>query len=174
MYKAIEYVANGNADAVVSAGNSGCYIFGCYSLIKTIKNIDKPAFMSFFPTIKNKPLIFLDTGANKKCEGKDLYKFALMGDIYAKNVLKVKSPKIGVINIGTEANKGLEFHKVASELINENKTLNYVGFYEPRYILSGDIDVAVCDGYTGNIVVKTVKGSLKTLLNEMKKAFKKP
>ncbi|GHU50980.1 phosphate acyltransferase [Bacilli bacterium] len=174
MYKSIMLVANGKADGVISAANSGAYIFGCFSLLKTIEGISKPAFLSFYPTALEKPMLFLDTGANKKCEGEDLYSFAFMGDIYAKKMFNIKKPTIAVINIGTEKNKGFDYHQKADELISADASLNYQGFIEPRYILTGETDICVCDGYTGNIVTKTAEGVMKTLMSSIKTEFKRP
>lgn len=174
MYKAIKLVADNNADGVLSAGSTPCYIALVYFLLKTIKDISKPGFMPFLPASNKKFLILMDAGANKTCSGEDLYNFAKMTDVYAKHVENIPNPKIGIINIGTEKEKGFEYHQKAYDLLSNDKSMNFVGYLEPRYILNGVVDIAINDGYTGNLVLKSVEGGLKALTYTMKKSFKKP
>lgn len=175
MYKAIKLVADNIADGVLSAGNTACYVTLVYYLIKTIPGIVKPGFMPFLPaTGGNKFFGMIDVGANKNCSGEDLYNFAKMANIYFKSIHNNSNPKIGIINIGTEKSKGFEYHHDASELLQNNQNLNYVGFVEPRYLLQGVVDIAVCDGYTGNLVLKSLEGGLKAISIALKKNYKKP
>jgi glycerol-3-phosphate acyltransferase PlsX len=141
MYKAIELAANGKADGVLSAGNTGAYVSLCFLLLKTIEGVNKPAFMPYLPTINKKGLVLLDCGANTQCNGEDLYQFGVMGSLYCKLIRNIKNPKIGVINIGTEDKKGFEYHHKANELFKADKKLNYTGFVETRELLNGEVDV---------------------------------
>jgi glycerol-3-phosphate acyltransferase PlsX len=174
MYKALEMVKNGLANGMVTAGTTAAYTALSYFIIKPIKGINKGAFMSFIPTTGLNEFVFLDVGANLNCSGEDLYQFAKMGNIYCKEISHINNPRINVLNIGTEDTKGFEFHHVANKLLKEDKTLNYQGFIESRYLLQGVSDVVVCDGYTGNITLKSMEGSLVSINKLMKKEFKKP
>ena len=174
MYKAIEVVANNQADGVLSAGNTSCYVLMLQYLIKLITGIHKLAFMPYVPSSTGHGFNMLDVGANKECSGEDLYQFAKMANIYCKKNRNISNPKIGVINIGTEDNKGFDFQQKAHELLKNDRSLNYVGFVEPRYLLNSVVDIAICDGYTGNITLKSLEGGLLALKSVLKKEFKKP
>lgn len=174
MYKAINLVATNLADGVLSAGSTPCYVGLTFILIGKIPNVSKIGFMPYFPTRNNKGFNFLDVGAQKLCTGKDLYHFALMADIYAKNVRGIAKPTIGVLNIGIEINKGLEYHNDANDLLNKNKDINYIGFIESRDLLEGNTDIVISDGYSGNLVLKAVEGTAKTISNSLKDELKKP
>lgn len=174
MYKAINLVATNLADGVLSAGSTPCYVGLTFILIGKIPNVSKICFMPYVPTRNNKGFNFLDVGAQKLCTGKDLYHFSLMANIYAKNVRGILKPTIGVLNIGTEINKGLEYHNDANDLLIKDKDINYVGFIESRYLLEGNTDIVISDGYCGNLVLKTIEGAAKTLSNSLKDELKKP
>lgn len=175
MYKAVELVKNNVADGVLSAGCTACYVATVVFLLRQIDNLARAGFMPFLPTTtKGKYFVIIDVGANKECTGQDLYNFARMANIYFKTVENVPNPSIGVINIGTEANKGFEYHHVANDMLSNDKELNYVGFVEPRELIQGIVDIAICDGYTGNLVLKSLEGGLKALSISLKKSFKKP
>lgn len=174
MYKAINLVAKNLADGVLSAGSTPCYVGLTFVLIGKIPNVSKICFMPYVPTRNNKGFNFLDVGAQKLCTGKDLYHFALMADIYAKNVRGVINPKIGILNIGTEINKGLDYHNDANDLLSNNKDINYIGFVESRDLLEGNIDIVISDGYSGNLVLKAIEGAAKTISNSLKDELKKP
>lgn len=174
MYKAIKSAADGITDGVLSAGSTACYVLLVYGLIRTIPGINKPAFMPYVPTSNGKGLILLDVGANKECSGKDLYQFAQMAKIYCETIRGINNPKIGVINIGSEKEKGFAYHHEANNLLKADNSLNYVGFIETRELLNGIVDIAVCDGYTGNITLKASEGALKTVTNSLKVQYKKP
>lgn len=175
MYKAVELVKNNVADGILSAGSTACYVTIVRFLLNPIENLARTGFMPFLPTtIKGKYFVIIDVGANKECEGQDLYNFAKMANIYFKSVENIPNPSIGVINIGTEANKGFEYHHIANDMLSNDKELNYVGFVEPRELMQGIVDIAICDGYTGNLVLKSLEGGLKALSISLKKNFKKP
>jgi glycerol-3-phosphate acyltransferase PlsX len=174
MYKAIELVQKNQADGVLSAGSSTCYVPMAFVLLQLIKGINKPAFMPYLPSANKKGFMMLDVGANKECTGIDLYQFAKMGNIYSQLIRKIPNPRVGIINIGTEIDKGFLFQKEAYQLIAKDKDINFVGFVEPRELLTGVVDVAVADGYTGNITLKSLEGGLSAIKTTMKKEFKKP
>jgi glycerol-3-phosphate acyltransferase PlsX len=174
MYKAIELVQTNQADGVLSAGSSTCYVPITYLLLKLIDGINKPAFMPYLPTLNKKGLMLLDAGANKQCTGDDLYQFAKMGSIYCQTIRNIDKPRVGIINIGTEIDKGFEYHREAHQLISKDKSINFIGFVEPRDLLEGIVDIAVADGYTGNITLKALEGGLKTIKIALKKEFKRP
>jgi glycerol-3-phosphate acyltransferase PlsX len=174
MYQAINLVATNQADGVLSAGSTSCYVAMVFNLLKKINGINKIGFMPFIPTVNNSGFNLIDVGANKECDGYDLYKYALMASEYCKLTRNIDLPKVGVINIGTEENKGFEYHKQAHDLLKKEKSINYVGFVEPRELLNGIVDIAVCDGFVGNITLKALEGGLKSLKIALKKQYKKP
>ncbi len=174
MYKAVELVANDKADGVLSAGNTSCYVAITYMLLKRFNKISKVAFMPWIPTRYKKGFNMLDCGANKIVNQNDLVDFAIMADLYNKKVRKIKNPKIGLINLGTEDQKGLDYLIEANKILKNTKEINYVGFIEPRYLLEEIVDVAIADGFTGNITLKTLEGTAKSISNALKDEFKKP
>ena len=174
MYKAIELVKDDKAHAVLSAGNTACYVFLTHLLLKKLNKISKAGFMPFVPTRNNVGLNILDVGANKEVAPIDLVNFAIMGNVYVKETRNIEKPKIGLINIGTEDNKGLDYLIKANKILKENKQLNYVGFIEPRNLIEGEVDIAVADGFIGNIVLKTLEGTSKTISRSLKDQYKKP
>jgi glycerol-3-phosphate acyltransferase PlsX len=174
MYKAIELVQQNLADGVLSAGSSSCYVPMTYMLLGLIKGINKPAFMPYLPTTNKRGFMMLDVGANKTCTALDLYHFAKIGSIYSEVIRNITKPKVGLINIGTEKGKGFAYQNEAYQLISEDPSINFVGFVEPRNLLSGPVDVAIADGYTGNITLKALEGGLSALKSVIKQEFKKP
>lgn len=169
MGEAIRLVKEGKADAVLSSGNSGAYLMQLILILKRLKNIKRPAFMPVFPTIKqNKKFIMLDVGANVTATDQMLVEWAQMGNIFSNIVLGIESPRVAILNIGTENNKGYESHQSANEKLKAMSNINYVGFFEPRELLNGEVDVIVCDGYGGNLVLKTLEGSVLGLLKLLK------
>jgi glycerol-3-phosphate acyltransferase PlsX len=174
MYQAIDLVAQNKADGVLSAGSTACYVAIVFHLLKKINTIKKVGFMPFIPTVVGNGFNLIDVGANKECSGEDLYKFAVMSSIYCKSTRNIVNPRVGVINIGTEEGKGFEYQNTANQLLKSDKSINYVGFIEPRELLNGIVDVAICDGYTGNITLKAMEGGLKSLKTALKSQYKKP
>lgn len=172
MFKAIELVKNNQADGVLSAGNSAIYVFLTYQHFKLIEGINKVGFMPYVPTFKGNGFNLLDVGASIECEGIDLYHLALMGQVAAQ-ARGIDKPKIGVINIGTEKHKGLMKHQIANKMLINNKNLNYLGFIEPKNLLEGICDVAITDGFVGNIVLKTLEGTSKSIMHYLLKKYKK-
>lgn len=159
---------NNKADAFISAGNSGAVMavaileLGCIS-----KQIRRPSIAAILPSAKGKVLL-LDVGANVDCKPEHLLQFAHLGGKYAQYILKIKDPKIGLLNIGEEENKGNKFTQNAY-IILKNANINFVGNIEGKDIFKGKVDVVVCDGFTGNILLKSSEGLAKLLLTEINK-----
>ena len=174
MYQAMQLVADHKTDGVFSAGSTQCFVSLVYYLIKPIKKELKPCFLPFIPTLKGTATGVCDVVAQINCDGKDLYNFAKMTKIFFEFVLKRTRPTIGLINIGTEECKGYDYHKQAHQLLLNDQSFNYVGFVEPRYLFDGIVDIAVCDGYTGNLVIKSIEGGAKAVSSAFKTQYKKP
>jgi glycerol-3-phosphate acyltransferase PlsX len=174
MYKALTLVRDGIGEGMLTGGTTAAYVTLGFYLIKPLEKISKGAFMSYIPTVNGKGFMFLDVGANLNCDAKDLVNFAIMGDIYCKSVRKISKPTVGILNIGTEDNKGFAFQQEAHQILKNNQDINYVGFVESREIINGIVDVVVSDGYTGNMVLKALEGSLIAISKLMKSEYKKP
>lgn len=158
---------NGKANAFISAGNSGAVMASALLELGRISKIRRPAIAAVLPSIKGK-VIILDVGANVDCKPEHLLQFALIGNKYAKYILNIKNPKIGLLNIGEEENKGNKFTQNAYKIL-KNANVNFMGNIEGKDIFKGIIDVVVCDGFTGNIILKSSEGLAKMLLIEINK-----
>lgn len=167
MYKAIELVKENKADGVLSAGNTSCYVFLTFIILGKIPGVTKCGFMPYMPTINGRGVNFLDVGANKECDAIDLVNFAKMGSIYVEKVRNIKNPKVGILNIGTEDNKGLAYHIEANKILKEIKNINYIGFVESRELLEEKVDLIISDGFVGNIALKTLEGTFKTVMKSL-------
>ena len=167
MRVAINLVHQGSVQACVSAGNTGALMATSKFVLKTIKGISRPAICGTLPGIKGHTHM-LDLGANLECEAENLAEFALMGSVLAQSVEGTQNPTIGLLNIGSEAVKGSDLIKRASQLIGESR-LNYHGFVEGDDIYKGTVDVIVTDGFVGNVSLKTGEG-LASLVNHMLKS----
>ncbi len=163
---AMDLVRNNKAEAVYSAGNSGAMMASAIFRIGRLKGIDRPAIGALFPTRdQTRPVLVLDVGANTDCKPSYLHQFALLGNIYAKDVLQVKKPRIGLLNIGEEECKGNELSLKTFELLSSEKSFDFAGNCEGRDVLSGSFDVVVCDGFTGNILLKFLESVGGVLLD---------
>ncbi len=151
---AMDLVKQQRADAVVSAGHSGAAMAAGLLRLGRLKGIDRPAIGAVLPTIASKPVIILDVGANVDCRPKYLEQFALMGSVYSQYVLGVDDPKVGLLNIGEESCKGNDLAIRTYELLEKNSRVSFIGNAEGRDVLSGRFDVIVCDGFTGNVLLK--------------------
>ncbi len=161
MRKAIDAVAEGEAFGVVSAGNTGALMAMSKIVLKTLPGISRPAIAALFPTLKGE-CVMLDLGANVECSATDLLNFAVMGEAFARAVLGLKRPKIGLLNIGSEELKGHDEIKEAHALLRESGLdLDYYGFVEGNEVPAGVVDVVVTDGFTGNIALKTAEGTAR-------------
>ncbi|MBW4662713.1 MAG: phosphate acyltransferase PlsX [Chroococcus sp. CMT-3BRIN-NPC107] len=151
---AMDLVKQQRADAVVSAGHSGAAMAAGLLRLGRLKGIDRPAIGAVLPTIASKPVIILDVGANVDCRPKFLEQFAIMGSVYSQYVLGVDEPKVGLLNIGEESCKGNDLALRTYELLEQNPRVSFIGNAEGRDVLSGRFDVIVCDGFTGNVLLK--------------------
>lgn len=167
LVKALNLVKNKEADALISAGSTGAILAGATLIIGRIKGIERPALAPIMPG-KNSPFMIMDCGANTDCKPSNLVQFAIMGKIYFESILKVKNPSIGLVNIGTEEEKGNELTKATYPLL-KSLDINFVGNIEPRDIPSGDVNVLVCDGFVGNTILKTYEGVAETIFSALKK-----
>jgi glycerol-3-phosphate acyltransferase PlsX len=164
-------LAEGGADALVSAGNSGATMAACLAEIKRIKGITRPAIAFSIPTTKGVSLI-LDGGANTDCKPKHLLEFALMGLVYARNAFGIENPSIGILSVGEEENKGNALVREAMPLLKQSG-LNFYGPVEGRDIPFGVTDVVVCDGFVGNVVLKFGEGLAKAIMSTIKTEISK-
>ena len=173
IYKAIELVKDGVADAVVSAGHSGASMSLATLRIGRIKGVSRPAIATLMPTSENQNTLVLDVGANVDCDAKNLFEFAIMGQVYAQYVLELDDPIMGLLSNGEEESKGNEATKEAYELITKAKLPNFAGNVEGSDIFKGTVDVVVCDGFIGNILLKTAEGVADTIGKILKKNLKR-
>ena len=170
MVVAMQLVKDKKADAVVSAGNTGALLAGGLFVIGRIRGIDRPALCVCLPTKKGFS-IMLDAGANADCKPLNIRQFALMGSIYSNKVMHVENPVVKIVHVGSEEGKGNELTKQSSELLKSEKGIMFGGNIEARDIPSGDADVIVCDGFTGNVVLKLIEGVAGFLMSNLKSVF---
>ena len=169
---AVDAVAKGSSDAVVAAGSTGAAMAASLFGLGRLQGIERPAIALTLPTIK-RPFMLLDAGANSSCTPEMLYQFALMGTTFVKNVYGYENPRVGVLNIGEEAGKGNELVQKTYKMLEENQDgLNFIGNVEGKEIFKGACDVIVCDGFVGNVALKTVEGSSSMLFEMIKQEFK--
>ncbi len=159
----------GRGDAFISAGNSGALCVGATLAVKRIKGIKRPAFAPVLPS-ENGFFMLLDGGANVDCRPEMLHQFAVMGSVYMEKVMGVKNPRIGLANVGVEAHKGTELYQETYGILKDS-ALNFIGNVEGRDIPKGICDVVVCDGFTGNLILKTYEGVAITLMKKIKHMF---
>ena len=168
MVLAAHAVKNGEADAMLSAGNTGALLTAGYFIVGRIKVIDRPGLMSTLPTLDGKGYDMLDLGANAENTPTHLHQYAIMGAYYAENVRGIKRPRIGLLNNGTEESKGDPLRKETYQLLAADPSLNFVGNVEARDLMDGVADVVVTDGFTGNAVLKTMEGTALGLFRQLK------
>jgi glycerol-3-phosphate acyltransferase PlsX len=172
MRMAIDAVADGRADGIVSAGNTGALMAMAKIALKMLPGIDRPAIASFFPTQRGES-VMLDLGANIECDADNLVQFALMGDAFARSVLGLTQPTIGLLNVGSEDLKGHDaVRAAATQLRAENSPVKFHGFIEGNDIAAGTVDVIVTDGFTGNVALKTAEGTARLFSEFLRAAFK--
>jgi phosphate acyltransferase len=167
MVLAAQQVADGNADACISAGNTGALMAAGLFVVGRIEGIDRPALTPTLPTIGGEGFLLLDVGANVDAKPEHLLQYAIMGSIYSEKVRGIAKPRVGLLNIGTEEKKGTDLTKQAFELL-KNANVNFVGNVEARDLLDGAADVVVTDGFTGNMVLKTVEGTALSMFKMLK------
>ena len=171
MAVALQLVKDGKADACVSAGNTGALMILGRAILGTYPGIDRPAITKMFPS-KGGGTFVLDLGANVDSSAEHLLQFAIMGQLLAKIIKGIESPKVALLNVGGESIKGNEQVRLAATLIEESDFVNYVGFAEGGDIFRSKADVMVCDGFVGNVALKSAEGAAKILLKEIKDFFK--
>ncbi|QKF83096.1 phosphate acyltransferase [Halarcobacter ebronensis] len=171
IFKAIELVKEGQADAIVSAGHSGASMSLATLRIGRIKGVSRPAIATLMPTSENQNTLVMDVGANVDCEAKNLFEFAVMGQVYAQDVLQLDEPLVGLLSNGEEESKGNEVTKEAFKLIS--KIPNFAGNVEGSDVFKGTVDVVICDGFIGNILLKTAEGVADTIGKIIKKNLKR-
>ena len=175
MVVGFKLLKEGKGDVFISAGNSGALLTGATLLVGRIKGIDRPAMAPMLPAYK-KRLMLIDAGANTNCKPLNLVQFAQMATIYLKNTFGIERPAIGLLNIGTEPTKGNELIRESYEILTEQSEklgINFVGNVEGRDAFSGKIDAIVCDGFTGNVFLKTVEGLGKLVKRTLTESLKK-
>jgi glycerol-3-phosphate acyltransferase PlsX len=166
----LQLVAEGKGDAFVSGGNTGAVLTGATLIIKRIRGVKRAALCPEIPAV-NGLAVIIDVGANAECKPEFLPQFAHMGAIYAKEILGIKNPKAGLINIGVEEHKGTGTVADAYRLLEKDENINFVGNIEARDILKGYADVLVSDGWTGNIALKSIEGTASVLMSMLKDVF---
>jgi glycerol-3-phosphate acyltransferase PlsX len=170
MVLATQLVADGKADACISAGNTGALMAAGLFVVGRIEGIERPALTPTLPTISGEGFLLLDVGANVDAKPEHLLQYAIMGSIYSEKVRGVKNPRVGLLNIGTEEKKGNDLTKQSFELL-KTAPINFVGNVEARDLLEGVADVVVTDGFTGNMVLKTIEGTALSVFKMLKGAL---
>ena len=173
MVVALNLCKTGEADAVVSAGSTGAYLAGAFRILGRIKGIKRPALTAFIPNINGGFGVITDCGATSDAKPEYLAQYGQMGSLYAERVLGIENPKVYLANIGTEESKGNELYRNAHELLKENENINFCGNLETRDLTLGIADVIICDGFSGNMVIKTIEGTATSIFKLIKKSFLK-
>lgn len=163
MVKALQSVSDGENDAIVSAGATQALIAGAHLIVRRMKGFKRTAIAPVIPTADHKKAILLDTGANLQIRPEHMLQQAYFAKIYANKILNIENPSVGLINIGTEAGKGREFDQEAFKLFTETDLFDFVGNIEPKTILEPKCDILISDGFTANIVMKTIEGTAKSM-----------
>ena len=168
LVRAVKAVKDGEADAVLSAGNTGALLAAGLFIVGRIKQIDRPALMSTLPTADGTGFDMLDLGANAENKPEHLADFAILGSYYAANVRGVKNPRVALLSNGSEESKGSTMIKETHALLSNIEDINFIGNIESRDILTGAADVVVADGFTGNAVLKAIEGTASVLMRQIK------
>ena len=172
---ALNLLRDGRGDALVSAGSTGALLSGATLIVKRIRGIRRAALAPFIPNSAN-GFVLIDCGANAECTPEYLLQFAFMGSYYAQDAFSLESPRVGLLNIGQENTKGTQLQLDTYELLQkagQDGRLNFIGNTEPPAAMKGECDVLVCDGYTGNILLKAIEGTASLVMSEIKAAFYK-
>ncbi|NCD32889.1 MAG: phosphate acyltransferase PlsX [Spartobacteria bacterium] len=169
--RAVDMVKRGEADGFFSAGNTGAVVAASQLKLRTLEGVWRPAIATVIPT-PVKPFLLLDAGATPDCSSDLLYQFSLMGSVYSREILNVARPAVGLLSIGEEAAKGNANTKEAFQLMSQSKKINFVGNVESSDMFAGSVDVVVCDGFVGNVVLKTSESVAKALGHWVKDEIK--
>ena len=175
MIVGLKLLADGQGDAFVSAGSTGALLTGATLLVKRVKGIRRAAMAPAMPTKTGGKVIICDCGANAECTPEFLLQFGLVGSAYAKKSLHLENPRVGLLNIGTEDSKGTPLQKEAYALLKQASAqglINFVGNVEARGVPLGEVDVVVCDGFSGNVLLKSIEGTAMFMGSQLKKIFK--
>jgi len=172
MVKGFEMLRQHPGSVFISAGSTGALMAGGLLKVGRIKGINRPALAPLIPT-KEKPILLIDAGANAECKPENLVQFAIMGTVYMEKVLGRANPTVGLVNIGAEEGKGNELTKATYSLLKEQSNINFYGNVEARDIPAGIVDIIVCDGFTGNVILKLTEGLASSLFGLMKEQFTK-
>ena len=176
MIVGLKMLSEGQGDAFVSAGSTGALLTGATLIVKRVKGIRRAAMAPSMPVKTGGKVVICDCGANAECTAEFLLQFGMVASAYAKNVLGVQNPRVGLLNIGTEDSKGTQLQKDAYALLTKAKEegiLNFTGNVEARAVPLGEVDVVVCDGFSGNVMIKTIEGTAMFMGSLLKKMFKK-
>jgi phosphate acyltransferase len=170
---AINAVKGGQADAAISAGNTGALMAMAKIALRTIPGIDRPALAALLPTLGTHDLVMLDLGANTECDARNLFEFAIMGAAYARILHELDNPSVRLLNIGTEESKGTEALRDAAAMLRsaDHLPMHFDGFVEPSGMGSGETDVIVSDGFSGNIALKTAEGTARFIADLIRRSF---
>lgn len=170
---AIDAVKTGRAGAAVSAGNTGALMAMAKLALRTIKGIDRPALAALLPTLGSNDVVMLDLGANTECDARNLIQFAVMGAAYARSALELSQPRVALLNIGTEELKGTDEVRDAAAMLRQADylPLQFTGFIEGDRMSRGEVDVIVCDGFSGNVALKTIEGTARFVADLLRRAF---
>ncbi|MCG1686402.1 phosphate acyltransferase PlsX [Staphylococcus epidermidis] len=171
MVKMAEAVKSGEADGCVSAGNTGALMSAGLFIVGRIKGVARPALVVTLPTTDGKGFVFLDVGANADAKAEYLLQYAQLGNIYAQKIRGIQNPSVSLLNIGTEAAKGNSLTKKAYDLFEKNQSFNFTGNIEAKTLMDGNVDVVVTDGYTGNMVLKNLEGTAKSIGKMLKETI---
>lgn len=171
LIRAAEAVRDGRASAMISAGNTGATMAAALLRMGRIKNVNRPAIATPIPVPGGTPTVLLDAGANAEVKAEWLVQFAIMGSVFAHHRYGIESPRVGLLSIGEEPGKGDTLRKEAYELLANATGINFIGNVEGRDVMSDNVDVVVTDGFTGNVVLKTLEGGMKTLVKALMAAF---
>ncbi len=171
LVKGVTMLKNGQGDAFVSAGSTGALHVATSLIVRTVKGVKRPALATPMPAAKQN-ILLLDCGANVECRPEMLNAFGTMGSVYAQKVMGRADPAVALLNNGAEETKGTPIYKEAYQRLKQNPAIRFVGNIEPRDIMDGAVDVVVCDGFVGNVVLKLTEGVAKTLLGMLKTIFK--
>ncbi|RUO25637.1 phosphate acyltransferase [Aliidiomarina minuta] len=171
MRVALDLVHNGSAQACVSAGNTGALMAMAYLTLKTLPGVMRPALVASLPQQNGSQGLLLDLGANPSCDAETLCQFGIMGSVMAQHINAVKKPRVALLNMGTEEMKGNDIVRHAALLLKASPHVEYIGFVEGSDLFSGKADVIVCDGFTGNIALKSCEGLAELLYANLKQSF---
>lgn len=169
---ALELVKSGQAQACISAGSTGVLMGLAKLILKTINGIERPALTTILPNQENGKTVILDLGANVNCDSQMLVQFAVMGAVMAEEVANISNPRVALLNIGEEENKGLDNIREAASILKVTPSINYIGYLEGNELLTGKADVFVFDGFAGNVTLKTMEGVIRVILSLVKSSTK--